>query len=112
LTDISGARDDLSPHRFLRDRAASGLRRPTPEVALNAITLGLPALGDQPIWRGVVQHLFEAGIEDIYVFSLETGITGLQVIRVLASGLNAVRGGVQQMTPRMLERLMAGWLST
>jgi ribosomal protein S12 methylthiotransferase accessory factor len=111
LTDISGTRDDLTPHRFLRDNAAFGLRRPSPKIALNASTVELPADGDQPIWRALVEQLFGAGIEDIYVFALETGIKGLHVVRVLASGLNAVRGGVQQMTPRMLERLMTGCLS-
>ncbi|MDH4438967.1 MAG: YcaO-like family protein [Rhizobium sp.] len=113
LTDISGARDDLSPHRFQRDSSAFGLRSAEPAiVALNAATLELPADGGHPTWRALVDHLFKGGLEDIFVFSLETGIKGLHVVRVLASGLNAVGGGVQQMTPRMLERLMAGRLSS
>jgi ribosomal protein S12 methylthiotransferase accessory factor len=108
LTDISGARDDLSPHRFLRDNAAFERRRTEPESELKAFSLDLPADGCQPTWMLLADHLFGAGVADLYVFSLETGVKGLHVVRVLASGLNAVRGGVQQMTPQMLERLVAG----
>lgn len=112
LTDISGARDDLSPHRFLRDNMASRLRSRVPAVELNASTVELPGLGDQPTWRRLVGYLFGAGIEDICVFSLQTGVEGLHVIRVLASGLNAICAGVQQVTPPMLERLIANRLSS
>lgn len=112
LTDISGARDDLSPHRFQRDNAAFGLRPTGPGVELKESTLQLLADDCRPTWMLLTEHLFGAGISDIYVFSLETGFEGLHVVRVLASGLNAVGGGVQQMTPRMLERLMVGRLSS
>ncbi|TPP06072.1 hypothetical protein FJQ55_19175 [Rhizobium glycinendophyticum] len=111
LTDISGARDDLSPHRFLRDNAAFAIRRTGREAELKAFSLDLLADGCQPNWVLLADHLFEAGVADLYVFSLETGVKGLHVVRVLASGLKAVRGGIQQMTPQMLERLVAGRLS-
>ncbi|MGG2476770.1 YcaO-like family protein, partial [Rhizobium sp. BR5] len=52
------------------------------------------------------EHLFARGIEDIHVFPLETGISGLHVMRVLASGLTPAGGGLQHISPRTLDRFL------
>lgn len=107
LTDISGARDDLSPLRYQREMLtapASG-RQP---VERTPVRLDL-AQGDQtlPPWRLLAQRLFDAGIDDIHVFTLETGVEGLHVVRVLASGLTPTSGGLQNISPRTLDHFLS-----
>jgi len=108
LTDISGARDDLSPLRYQRDMFSTGpsasAARPLGTVPGN---LDL-AHGDRslPQWQKLAERLFAGGIEDIYVFPLETGVSGLHVVRVLASGLSPAGGGLQQISQRTLDGLL------
>lgn len=108
LTDISGARDDLSPSRYQRDMfaaqpATSGIR-PAEKVPVDLDFADHdPAL---PTWRQLAEHLFAAGIEDIHVFPLQTGVAGLHVVRVLASGLTPAGNGLQQISPRALDRFL------
>lgn len=107
LTDISGARDDLSPLRYQRDMlsAPASARQPverTP-VQLDLVTDD----GSLPSWRQLAERLFTAGIADIYVFALETGVPGLNVVRVLASGLTPTSGGLQNISPRTLDHFLS-----
>jgi ribosomal protein S12 methylthiotransferase accessory factor YcaO len=59
-----------------------------------------------PPWRQLATHLFAGGIEDIYVFPLETDVAGLHVVRVLASGLAPAGGGLQHISQRTLDHLL------
>ncbi len=107
LTDISGARDDLSPLRYQRDMLTAPAfgRQPverTP-VQLDLVTDDRAL----PPWRQLAERLFTAGIEDIYVFPLETGVPGLNVVRVLASGLTPTSGGLQNISPRALGHFLS-----
>lgn len=107
LTDISGARDDLSPLRYQRDMLTAPAfgRQPverTP-VQLDLVTDDRAL----PPWRQLAERLFTAGIEDIYVFPLETGVPGLNVVRVLASGLTPTSGGLQNISPRALDHFLS-----
>lgn len=108
LTDISGARDDLPPQRFLADRDSFGSTRPIPRYALEARVVPLSLESERPLWRSLALHLFGAGIDDIYIFDLETGLEGLHVVRILASGLHTVSPGLQQISPGMLKNLISG----
>lgn len=108
LTDISGARDDLSPLRYQRDMFSTGpsasAARPLGTVPGNLdLAHGDPSL---PQWQKLAERLFAGGIEDIYVFPLETGVSGLHVVRVLASGLSPAGGGLQQISQRTLDGLL------
>lgn len=107
LTDISGARDDLSPLRYQRDLFTS---RPTSDARpLRRVTAnpGFPESdASLPSWRLLAEHLFARDIEDIHVFPLETKVSGLHVIRVLASGLAPAGGGLQHISPRTLDHLL------
>ncbi|MCZ4429842.1 YcaO-like family protein [Agrobacterium sp. SOY23] len=109
LTDISGARDDLSPLRYRRDMfaarpAAAGLRpAEPPPLGLDFTAPGNMSL---PSWHRLAEHLFACGIEDVYVFPLETEVSGLHVVRVLASGLAPAGGGLQHISPRTLDHLL------
>lgn len=107
LTDISGARDDLPPHRFLADRDSFAPKRPLPQCALQDRVVPSSLKSERPLWRSLASHLLAAGIDDIYIFALETGVDGLHVVRVLASGLHTVNPGMQQISTRMLERLIS-----
>lgn len=108
LTDISGARDDLSPLRYQRDKVAAG-----PSASGMQPVERVPAHLDfvhgdasSPPWRLLAEHLFAGGIEDIYVFPLETEVSGLHVVRVLASGLAPAGGGLHHISQRALDHLL------
>ena len=108
LTDISGARDDLSPLRYQRDMFSPGpsasAARPVETAPVNLdLAHGDPSL---PQWQKLAERLFAGGIEDIYVFPLETGVSGLHVVRVMASGLSPAGGGLQQISQRTLDGLL------
>ncbi|EGP55134.1 hypothetical protein Agau_L100126 [Agrobacterium tumefaciens F2] len=108
LTDISGARDDLSPLRYQRDMFSTGpsasAARPVETAPVNLdFAHGDPSL---PQWQKLAERLFAGGIEDIYVFPLETGVSGLHVVRVMASGLSPAGGGLQQISQRTLDGLL------
>ena len=108
LTDISGARDDLSPLRYQRDMFSTGpsasAARPVETAPVNLdLAHGDPSL---PRWQKLAERLFAGGIEDIYVFPLETGVSGLHVVRVMASGLSPAGGGLQQISQRTLDGLL------
>ena len=92
LTDISGARDDLVSSRYDADRGSgewTGARVAPPSVSRIDIDYGALA---GPAWRQLAEHLFSKGIDDIHVFSLDSGVPGVVVVRVLANGL-AIAGG-------------------
>ncbi|WP_216333044.1 YcaO-like family protein [Rhizobium sp. X9] len=108
LTDISGARDDLSPLRYQRDMFSPGpsasAARPVETAPVNLdLAHGDPSL---PQWQKLAERLFAGGIEDIYVFPLETGVSGLHVVRVMASGLSPAGGRLQQISQRTLDGLL------
>jgi ribosomal protein S12 methylthiotransferase accessory factor len=108
LTDISGARDDLSPLRYQRDMfaaaPAASASRPVERLPVNLDFADRDTA--LPPWGQLAEHLFASGIEDIYVFPLETGISGLHVVRVLASGLTPAGSGLQQISQRTLDRFL------
>ncbi|WP_246225523.1 YcaO-like family protein [Rhizobium daejeonense] len=90
LTDISGARDDLSTGRY-RGKLAASIREE--ETTLPAMMpeggelISAGASGAR--WQHLAAHLMASGVEDIYVFPLESGEPGIKVARVLASGLSS-----------------------
>ncbi|MEW9525623.1 YcaO-like family protein [Agrobacterium radiobacter] len=108
LTDISGARDDLSPLRYQRDMVAAGPSASgAPPVERVPVNLDFAhGAASSPPWRQLATHLFAGGIEDIYVFPLETDVAGLHVVRVLASGLAPADGGLQHISQRTLDHLL------
>ncbi len=108
LTDISGARDDLAPLRYQRDRAVaeplSHSMRPVKNVPSDLYFA--KGTGSAPAWRQLASHLFARGIDDIYVFPLQTMVSGLHVVRVLASGLAPAGSGLQNISQRGLDHLL------
>jgi ribosomal protein S12 methylthiotransferase accessory factor len=109
LTDISGARDDLSAQRYVFDRAAEEWSGPG--QALPSGSLAVPIdIGDEdaegPVWRRVADHLFTAGVDDIFIFPLDTGMPGISVVRVLASGLAAAGGSLNRFSASALDSFL------
>ncbi|WP_226951389.1 YcaO-like family protein [Rhizobium terrae] len=109
LTDISGARDDLSADRYDGDKAVAGWRSLPQVPVMRPVSIEL-ASGDMatPVWRRLADHLFAAGVDDIYVFPLESGVPGITVIRVLGGGLAAASGGVNSFSVGALHSLLRG----
>ncbi|WP_320199657.1 YcaO-like family protein [Agrobacterium sp. rho-13.3] len=106
LTDINGARDDLTPSRYRIDDGAP-IQSPSTVHDLNGVkSVSLFQQDRKPLWRSLADHLFAAGIRDIYVFSLETGVDGLYVVRVLADGLSAAGKGLQTIPMRAFDGLV------
>ncbi|WP_377297019.1 YcaO-like family protein [Rhizobium sp. SGZ-381] len=100
LTDISGARDDLSPERYRPDFSARFSNVATAGKGVGfPPKLDLSAGGGQgPVWRRLARHLFDVGIRDLYVFPLDTGTPGIHVARVLADGLSAGNAGLNRLS--------------
>lgn len=101
LTDISGARDDLAPDRYLPDLAGRA-----PQASATPSRAGPQRLdleGEGPLWHRLAAHLFRHGVEDVYVFALETGDPDVHVVRVLAEGLSAAHGGLNRMSLSTLD---------
>lgn len=101
LTDISGARDDLSPDRYRPDFSTrsddAAVSGDVPQ-ALDLAARGGTTDGRGPVWRQLAQHLFQVGVQDIYVFPLDTGVPGIFVARVLADGLSTGNPGLNQLS--------------
>lgn len=107
LTDISGARDDLSASRYDLDHTAVGWKdAPAAAVACPAPIGGICADCDTPLWRQVAEYLFTAGVADIYVFPLDSGVPGISVVRVLADGLAAPGSGWNQFSASALDSFL------
>jgi len=107
LTDISGARDDLSASRYDLDHTAGSWKdAPTAAVTGPSSVAQINAGRDEPLWRQVAEHLFTAGIDDIYVFSLDSGVPGISVVRVLAAGLAAAGPGWNQFSATALDSFL------
>jgi ribosomal protein S12 methylthiotransferase accessory factor len=101
LTDISGARDDLSPERYRPDFSIGASAAAAPgdlPQALDLAATGRAADGRDPVWRQLAHHLFQVGVRDIHVFLLETGVPGIFVARVLADGLSTGNPGLNQLS--------------
>lgn len=106
LTAISGARDDLSPAHYQRDcMTFTGGSSGNP-VETDRQYREISCDNGQPAWQALVEHLYSAGVDDIYLFSLNTGVSGLHVVRALTSGLNATSSGLQQIKSTALERFL------
>lgn len=107
LTDISGARDDLSPARYCGNLAASireeekTLPAMMPEGG-ELISAGVSAAH----WQRLAAHLLASGVEDIYIFPLESGEPGIKVARVLASGLSSPAGSISRFSVSALNTFM------
>ncbi len=114
LTDVSGARDDLSPLRYRRDGVASKPVAPGANQAEQAPgSLDLSRFETfLPPWRQLAEHLFAHGIDDVHVFTLKTGLSGLHVVRVLASGLAPLSRGMQRLSQRTLEGFLKAGRTT
>ncbi|MCA0256801.1 MAG: YcaO-like family protein [Proteobacteria bacterium] len=111
LTDISGARDDLQPERYMGDVSMpEGSKRYGPS---KIGSLSVEFTGDikTPLWKRLATHLFKRGIDDVFVFRLETGVPGLHVVRVLASGLGISCSGLQQIMPQCFHGFINGWVN-
>ncbi|UJW75655.1 YcaO-like family protein [Rhizobium sp. SL42] len=104
LTDISGARDDLTPQRYTGDRSVPGQRPATGLSSRDLQPLDLSG-HDQAgaVWQRLAVHLFDNGVEDIYVFPLDTGEPEVRVVRVLARGLSAAGAGVNRLSAGALD---------
>lgn len=89
LTDISGARDDLTDERYhgtLIEKALSSRGR-TRVPAVVSRPASLEHLDDTARATALADHLLTSGLEDIYVFPLETGHPSIAVVRVVIPGL-------------------------
>lgn len=89
LTDISGARDDLTDDRFqnsLIEKIITSRSRLKVTAALESASF-LEGLCGKARTDAIVGHLMTSGIEDVYVFPLETGHPSISVVRVLIPGL-------------------------
>jgi len=107
LTDISGARDDLSAGRYDLDMTVPKWHASGPASIVRPASVGLRnADPDAPLWRRVADHLFTAGVDDIYIFSLDSGVSGISVVRVIASGLAAAGGGLNRFSASALDSLL------
>ncbi|WP_245480490.1 YcaO-like family protein [Neorhizobium sp. NCHU2750] len=109
LTDISGARDDLSPGRYRADRAApvrgaSSSEKPRPVQATNL----LPDNKAGPLWRSLAEHLFSCGVSDIYLFPLKTGRADVFVVRALACGMTTANGVESKLNLGALNSILGG----
>lgn len=111
LTDISGARDDLSPERYRRDAFARPHAPIRPSAEAGSLCVDLSSYDQVSDWKRLVRHLFEVGIEDVFIFALETGVPDLHVVRVLASGLKTSGSGLQKMTLQSLDGFVNGRVS-
>lgn len=88
LTHISGARDDLFSERYGADpdSRGNGPGRASPKQRQHSLVL--PDNGREvPVWRRLAEHLFSCGVNDLYLFRLETGYPDIVVVRALASGM-------------------------
>ncbi|OLP56362.1 hypothetical protein BJF92_15275 [Rhizobium rhizosphaerae] len=106
LTDISGARDDLSPNRYQMDHEIDAKRPPRDPVENGFPCVTFTSKLAAPMWQPLADHLFAVGVDDIYLFPLTTGVEGLHVVRTLAKGLNATGPGLQRMKPAVLEQFL------
>ncbi|CAH0339054.1 YcaO-like family protein [Rhizobium sp. CECT 9324] len=107
LTDISGARDDLTPQRYVGDRDVQERDAPTRLGGVGQGPLGPWARDeDGAVWQRLADHLFTTGVEDIYIFPLDTGAPDIHVVRVLAKGLSVASAGMNRLSAGALNGLL------
>ena len=97
LTDISGARDDLPEERY-QQNAQHAANRTAQWVDLSSNRVPVAGRPGEPIWKGVAAHVLARGVNEIFVFALDTGVEGFSVVRVLGSGLSAATGMLDEMS--------------
>ncbi|WP_119389352.1 YcaO-like family protein [Taklimakanibacter lacteus] len=109
VTQISGARDDLSPDDYARKSQRLKFR-PGNEAFLDSLaTSCVIDKTASPLWklRHVVGKIFQAGVEDIFVFPLGGGGAGVRAARVLMPSMQAAAGkGVVQVGVHLLTSLL------
>lgn len=89
LTDISGARDDLTDDRFrdsFIERALSSRRRTKMTVAAGSAGFA-DGLQGKARTEAIFAHLLKSGINDVYVFPLKTEHPSVFVVRLLVPSL-------------------------
>ncbi|TCR00529.1 YcaO-like family protein [Neorhizobium sp. JUb45] len=88
LTHISGARDDLFNERYEADQDVRGNRWGGGSAIQWQHSLVLPDdVSKVPVWRRLADHLFSCGVNNLYLFRLETSYPDIVVVRVLGSGM-------------------------
>ncbi|EHS52395.1 YcaO-domain protein [Rhizobium sp. PDO1-076] len=104
LTDISGARDDLTPQRYVGDRNVPEKRLASDLSGTELLPLDLSS-HDQAgaVWQRLAHHLFARGVEDIYIFPLDTAAPEIRVVRVLARGLSAAGASLNRLSAGALD---------
>lgn len=113
LTDISGARDDLSPLRYRRDGVASKPVAPGANQAEQAPgSLDLSRFETFCRHGASLRNTFCAWHRRCPCFTLKTGLSGLHVVRVLASGLAPLSRGMQRLSQRTLEGFLKAGRTT
>lgn len=107
LTDISGARDDLTPDRYAGDRHVP--QQPRAEELPLMMPGGVDLSAQEPavpVWRRLAGYLFDHGVDDIFVFALDSGDPDIKVVRVLAKGLSVAGGAMNRFTAAALDRFL------
>lgn len=110
LTQISGAREDIEPDRYVprnpSPRKLSG--QPGFIDALPVPPSARMAVKPHEALRQVIDATLRSGVEDIVFVALGDERTGVSVVRALATGLQAyARDGVVQLGAHVLDRLSA-----
>ncbi len=110
LTNIAGARDDLTPEEYRREMSA-GLSADVGDSTLDDMAGKYgpcPApFGDQ--WHELVDRFAAAGVADLLVFTLDAGEhCPVHVVRALAPGLGAATDTLSYLTPHDFRHLLHG----
>lgn len=109
LTDISGARDDLTTDRYRPNPAEAPWQRDTQNGFSLPESPGFSAgTASDPQWKRLAAHLFRHGVDDVFTFPLGSGIEAIKVVRVLASGLAGGSGSHIRVGDHALEDLTRG----
>lgn len=103
LTHISGARDDLFDDRYKADEDIRGKGRGGGSAMQWKHSLVLPNSGrNVPAWRKLAEHLFSCGVNDLYLFRLETDYPDIVVVRVLGNGMTTATASQTNLSPAAL----------
>ncbi|MGX1497083.1 ribosomal protein S12 methylthiotransferase accessory factor [Labrenzia sp. MBR-25] len=99
LTDIAGARDDLSMERFQQSKDGVSKNQP-PLVSLAQLEAELqpPKQTSSMCWQDILKLMQAAGIEDAYLFPLKSPAQDVHVVRTIVTGLDAHAGSFSEMS--------------
>jgi ribosomal protein S12 methylthiotransferase accessory factor len=99
LTDIAGARDDLSMERFQKSKDGVSKNQP-PLVSLAQLEAELQPTKrtSSMCWQDILKMMQAAGIKDAYLFPLKSPVQDVHVVRAIVTGLEAHAGGFSEMS--------------